>query len=72
MTRRATRASHPGRFWAYRPHLAFDGWRDISPIGRSHDEYGRWTLVLGWAFTGRIIIALNHCSDPDCRTGEAA
>lgn len=60
------------RIWAYRPHRAVDTWRDLLPVGRGHDADGRWTLTLGWPFTGRIIIALNHCGDPDCLTGDAA
>lgn len=55
------------RVWFYRPQWYFSGW---SPVWRGHDEYGRWTLVVGWAVTGQVVIALWSCGDPECATRE--
>jgi hypothetical protein len=54
------------RIWYYKPELYWFGWRALVPWARSHDEYSRETLVLGWNFAGRIIIALGYCGDEDC------
>lgn len=59
----ALRRVRKSRVWFYRPSWWFDGW---SPIAVSHDEFSRRTLVVGWAVTGRIIIALGYCGDPEC------
>jgi hypothetical protein len=48
----------PRRFWFYRPELYWYGWRTLWPIDHGGDEWGRWTLVLGWSITGQIVIAL--------------
>jgi hypothetical protein len=53
----------PGRVWFYRPQWWWPTW---SPITRGHDEYARLTLVIGWTFTGRIVIATRACGDADC------
>lgn len=51
-----------GRAWFYRPYLYWD-W---APIRRGHDEFARNTIVIGWPFTGRIIIALGFCGEQEC------
>lgn len=52
--------------WFYRPVWYWIGWRTFSPIHRGHDEYSRETIMLGWTFTGRIVIPLYYCGDLDC------
>ena len=52
------------RVWFNRPQIWWPRW---TPIWRSHDEYGRHTLVIGWTFTGQIIIAACECRDPECK-----
>lgn len=54
------------RVWAYKPTWYWHGWGTLLPVWRGHDEHARWTLVIGWPLTGRIIIALNGCGDPEC------
>lgn len=46
------------RVWFYRPCLYWFGWKTISPIYIGGDEWNRWTLMLGWTVTGRVVIAL--------------
>lgn len=53
------------RVWFCRPQI---WWPRLSPVWISHDEYARRTLVIGWTFTGQVIIALGHCGDPECVT----
>ena len=57
---------HPPRVWFYRPELYWYGWKTLLPIGRGHDEYAHWVLILGWSFAGRVLIALWGCDDPEC------
>ena len=54
------------RIWFYRPQWYWHGWKTLLPIYRGHDEYARWTLVLGWTITGRIVIALGYCGHKEC------
>jgi len=54
------------RIWFWRPQWHWFGWTTLLPIQRGHDEYARWTVVLGWTITGRAIIALWGCGDPEC------
>lgn len=58
----ALRRARKSRVWFWRPQRSFD-W---TPLRRGHDEYSRWTLVVGWPFTGRAIIALGYCGDQEC------
>lgn len=51
------------RVWFYPPQWWWPQW---SPITRGHDEYARYTLVIGWTFTGQIVIATGPCGDPEC------
>lgn len=46
------------RVWFWSPERHWFGWRTLLPIGRSYDEYGRRTIVLGWTVTGRMVIAV--------------
>lgn len=54
------------RIWFYRPQLYWHGWSTLLPVARGHDEYARWTLMIGWTITGRIVIALGDCGDLEC------
>lgn len=54
------------RIWFYRPSLYWHGLSTLSPVYRGHDEHARWTLMLGWTVTGRIVIALWGCGNPEC------
>lgn len=66
-TENEIRALNKPRVWFYRPGLFWCGWSTLLPITRGHDEYSRETWVLGWAFTGRMVIAdKNPCGDLDC------
>lgn len=51
------------RVWFFRPQWSRPEW---SPITRGHDDHARWNLVIGWSFTGQIVIATRSCGDPDC------
>lgn len=46
------------RIWFYRPQLHWFGWKTLSPIVLGGDEWDRWTIMLGWTVTGRVVIAL--------------
>jgi hypothetical protein len=59
----ALRQAAKDRFWFYRPEWYEGAW---SPVYVGHDEYSRRTLMLGWPFTGRIVIALGYCGDAEC------
>lgn len=54
------------RIWFWRPQIYWHGWSTLLPFYRGHDEYNYLTVMLGWTFTGRIIIATNKCKDPGC------
>ncbi len=56
----------PHRVWFYRPSWYWHGWSTLLPIYRGHDEFARWTVVLGWTITGRVVIALRRCGDAEC------
>lgn len=53
--------------WFWRPQWHWFGWMTLLPVQPGHDEYGRWTLVLGWTITGRVIIALWKCRSRVCQ-----
>ena len=55
------------RAWIWRPQWHWFGWKTLLPVQVGHDEFSRWTLVLGWTVTGRVIIALRECTDAECR-----
>ena len=56
------------RIWFCRPYFGLPSqW----PISRGHDEYARFTLVIGWGFTGQIVIATGPCGDPACEEDAA-
>lgn len=55
------------RVWFWKPSWHWFGWETLLPIGLGHDELARRTLVLGWTFTGRVIIPLGDCGSEDCR-----
>jgi hypothetical protein len=56
----------PGRVWFYRPTFYWHGWSTLIPAHRGHDEFARLTFMLGWPFTGRMVIATNDCGNPEC------
>lgn len=49
----------PHRVWFYRPQWHWYGWRTLIPFYRGGDEHDRWTVMLGWTLTGRVVIALS-------------
>jgi len=51
-----------GRVWFYRPYWCWD-W---TPLRRGHDEFARNTIMIGWPFTGRVIIATGYCGEQEC------
>lgn len=59
MKRRPWRA----RAWFYRPEWF---WHTGKPFWFGDDEYHWRTLVIGWTFTGRIIIALRPFTLAEC------
>lgn len=52
-----------GRVWFYRPQWWWPRW---SPVMIGHDEFARKTLVVGWAITGQVVVALGWCGDEEC------
>jgi hypothetical protein len=67
MTDILRKARRAARIWFYRPELWWRGWKTFIPIQLGHDEYARRTLLLGWTVTGRVVIPLGDCGDPECR-----
>jgi hypothetical protein len=55
------------RIWFYSPQLYWHGWSTLLPVASGHDDYARKTVMLGWTLTGRMIIALGDCGQPECR-----
>lgn len=51
----------PSRFWFYKPELYWYGWKTLLPFGKGSDEWCRFTIVIGWNFTGQIIIPYRQC-----------
>ena len=50
------------RIWFYRPTLPhWYGRMALSPVQLGGDEWCRRTLVIGWSFTGQIIVPLRAC-----------
>jgi hypothetical protein len=45
------------RIWFYHPTRAWSGWRSLWPVTGLIASGGR-TLVLGWPFTGQVVLAL--------------
>lgn len=56
----------PGRVWFWKPQRHWFGPRTLIPFTYGHDEYARRVLVFGWTVTGRILIAVWGCGDPEC------
>ena len=54
-----------GRIWFWRPQWHWFGWRTLIPFGYGHDEFARRVLIFGWTITGRILIAVWSCGDPE-------
>ena len=54
------------RIWFYQPQWYWHGWSTLTPIARGHDDIARWCIMLGWTITGRVIIPLWDCGDPEC------
>ena len=57
--------------WFWKPQWYWHGWRTLIPVYYGHDQYARWTVMLGWTITGRAIIALWGCGDPECEADAA-
>ncbi len=51
------------RVWFYRPTLNRGRW---SPLRFGDDEYHYKTLVLGWEWTGQVVVALWEFDNADC------
>ena len=56
------------RIWFYKPQMYWHGLSTLLPVTTGHDDYARYTLMIGWTITGRIIIALGDCGDEECHT----
>lgn len=61
----------PPRVWFYRPQLYWYGWLTLLPVHRGHDEFARWTVSLGWTITGRVVVAVRNCKNPECQADAA-
>lgn len=53
------------RVWFYPPEWYWFGWPTLLPVQRGYDEWDRWTLMLGWTITGRVVIALRKSPPPE-------
>lgn len=52
------------RVWFYKPTLWWYGWRTLLPVWRGGDEWGRRTIVIGWNFTGQVVVPYGE-PDPE-------
>lgn len=53
--------------WYYKPQLYWTGWKDLIPFGFGGDEFCRWTITIGWCFTGVLIVPYRYCKGcEDC------
>ena len=59
------------RVWFWKPQWHWFGWKTLVPFSYGHDEYARRVLVLGWTATGRVLIAVWGCGDPECESDAA-
>ena len=59
------------RVWFWAPQWHWFGWKAIIPFTYGHDQYARRVLVFGWTVTGRILIAVWACGDPECEADAA-
>lgn len=57
--------------WFWKPQQHWFGWKTLIPFTYGHDEYARRVLVFGWSVTGRILIAVWGCGDPECERDAA-
>lgn len=53
------RDSQMRRVWFYRPQWYWFGWHTLLPVYLGGDEHGRRTLMFGWTFTGRVVVAFS-------------
>jgi hypothetical protein len=63
---RTNKRPFSSRVWLYKPDFYFHRW---SPFWFGDDEYHWKTLVVGWNFTGQIVIALwpfTGCDEEGC------
>ena len=51
-------------FW--KPQWYWYGWRTLIPFFMGEDPDGKRTAVFGWTITGRMIVRLWKCADPEC------
>lgn len=56
-------AYYPSKVWFWKPEARI---LRPFPFWIGHDEYARKTLVLGYPFTGRVIIAYKDCQSDEC------
>ena len=52
--------------WFYKPELYWRGWRGLIPFYLGGDEYNRHTFVLGWSFTGEMVVVYKRCKQGHC------
>jgi hypothetical protein len=67
MTDILSKARRANRIWLYKPQWYWHGWKTLIPLMIGHDEYARRTIMLGWTVTGRVVVPLGDCGDPECR-----
>jgi hypothetical protein len=61
------------RVYFWKPERHWYGWRTLWPVWTGEDPDGVRTLLLGWTVTGRAVVRLWECKDPECvdeRNGE--
>lgn len=63
---RRLRQAAPSRVWTWEPQLYWFGLPTLSPVTFGHDEYSRRTIVIGWPFSGRLIVAYRWCGSTQC------
>lgn len=59
------------RIWFWKPSWHWFGWKTLIPFTYGHDQYARRVLVFGWTITGRALIAVWGCGDPECESDAA-
>lgn len=59
------------RIWFWKPQRYWFGWQTLIPFLYGHDEHARRVLCFGWTFTGRVLIAVWGCGDPECEADAA-
>lgn len=65
-------ARSKSRIWFWKPSWHWFGWKTLIPFMYGHDELARRTILLGWTVTGRVIIPVWNCGDPECEADAIA